>query len=118
MGRGEMIMLSIDSPLHFTVAIKDSAFVDGEDRGNEISIELTGRMYLHTSLGDNLSFNAAIDDNGIRLDLSFDNCGLTNNQCSALEDLSFELPLQTKYALEGHLPLKDDLLTEITADLL
>jgi hypothetical protein len=62
--------LLIQGPVHFALAFKDSALANGDDGGREVSEELARRMNLHSSIGLDLPFYMAIDDDGLDPDLS------------------------------------------------
>ena len=61
------------------MALKDSTFINGEDRGEEISVKLPCGMNLRPCLGVNLSFHKTIDDDRIDPNLAFDDCRFTDN---------------------------------------
>ncbi len=56
------IILLIQFPFHFTMALKDSTFVDGDYRGDKGSMELTRGMDLHPSPGIDFTFHKTMDN--------------------------------------------------------
>ena len=113
-----MTLLVVLPSLHFAAAFEDSTLIDGQDWGGQGSKHLAGRMNFHAGFGINVSFHPAIDDECLEADLPFDIRCLTDDQRSAVEDLPLEFSVQTKYALECHLSLKNGLFPQISADFL
>src|SRR4030042_5146769 len=96
--------------LHFAISLQDPTFADGEDWRKQVPMDLTRGMNLYPLLSINISLHNAANDDRLNFDLPFNDCRFTDNQCSALEDLSLELAIETKHALKGHLSFKDRLL--------
>ena len=102
---------------HFAVTLEDSAFVHHQAGSEKVSVELARGVDLHSPRRADIALDSAVDDDRMDIDLSLDECGFSYDQCSALEDLSLKLSLQAKDTLKGHLPFKDRLLPQKSADL-
>ncbi len=118
MGKGERPFLPVWRALHLAMPFEDTPFIDNQGGGEEVPMKLACGVNLSFFVNMDLPFHLATDDDGVDPDLSFDDGGLCNDECSAIKDLPFEFTFQAEYTLKGHLSFKEAFLSQEGTDLL
>ena len=75
----ESTLFSIRHTLHFAMALEDSTFVYGKNRGEQGSIDFTRGVDFHPCLGIYIPFHQAVDDDCVEPDFPFDDRCFTHD---------------------------------------